>query len=62
LELSKEAVRQYYRSTGYYDSLVEARKNNLPEPPIPALPAAEIKKVSELYIEMFERLTGESFR
>jgi phosphoribosylaminoimidazole-succinocarboxamide synthase len=62
LELSKEAVRQYYRGSGYFDKLMEARKNKLPEPSIPALPAAEAKKVSELYIEMFERLTGESFR
>lgn len=62
MELSKEAVRQYYRNSGYYDQLMEARKNGLPEPPIPPLPPAEIKKVSDLYIEMFERLTGESFR
>jgi len=62
VELSKEAVRQYYRSTGYFDELMEARKNGQPEPPIPALPDAEIKKVTNLYIEMFERLTGESFR
>jgi phosphoribosylaminoimidazole-succinocarboxamide synthase len=62
VELSKEAVRQYYRSTGYFDELMEARKNGQPEPPIPALPEAEIKKVTNLYIEMFERLTGESFR
>ncbi|MBI0584314.1 MAG: phosphoribosylaminoimidazolesuccinocarboxamide synthase [Methanomassiliicoccus sp.] len=62
VELSKEAVRQYYRTTGYFDKLMEARKNNLPEPPIPPLPPEEVKKVSELYIEMFERLTGESFR
>lgn len=62
VELSKEAVRQHYRTSGYYGQLMEARKNGHPEPPIPPLPPAEIKKVSELYIEMFERLTGESFR
>jgi phosphoribosylaminoimidazole-succinocarboxamide synthase len=62
VELSKEAVRQYYRSTGYFDKLMEARNNKKPEPPIPPLPESEVKKVSELYIEMFERLTGESFR
>jgi phosphoribosylaminoimidazole-succinocarboxamide synthase len=62
MELSKEAVRQHYRNTGYYDRLMEARRNGGPEPPIPPLPPAEVKKVSELYIEMFERLTGESFR
>jgi phosphoribosylaminoimidazole-succinocarboxamide synthase len=62
VELSKEAVRQYYRSTGYFDSLQTARSNKMLEPDIPPLPNAEIKKVSDLYIEMFERLTGESFR
>ena len=62
VELSKEAVRQYYRETGYFDDLTDARKNGLPEPDIPALPDDWVKKVQELYIEMFERLTGESFR
>ncbi len=62
VELSKEAVRQYYRQTGYYDALMEARKAGKPEPDIPPLPGEEVKRVSELYIEMFERLTGESFR
>ncbi len=62
LELSKEAVRQYYRSTGYYDQLTAARKAKVEEPDIPPLPGSEVKKVSDLYIEMFERLTGESFR
>lgn len=62
VELSKEAVRQYYRNTGYYDKLTAARKNKQPEPDIPALPPTEVKKVSDLYIEMFERITGESFR
>jgi phosphoribosylaminoimidazole-succinocarboxamide synthase len=62
VELSKEAVRQHYRAIGYYDELMEARKNGQPEPPIPPLPESEVNKVSELYIEMFERLTGESFR
>lgn len=62
LELSKEAVRQYYRSTGYYDNLTAARKAGQDEPDIPALPADQAKRVSDLYIEMFERITGESFR
>lgn len=62
VELSKEAVRQYYRGTGYYDQLTKARKAKGAEPDIPALPSDEVKKVSELYIEMFERITGESFR
>jgi len=62
VELSKEDVRQYYRQQGYYDRLAEARKMSKAEPKIPALPEAKIKDISELYIEMFERITGESFR
>ncbi len=62
VELSKEAVRQFYRNSGYFDQLMAARKAGKPEPDIPALPPTEMKKVSELYIEMFERITGESFR
>lgn len=62
IELSKEAVRQYYREIGYYDNLMEARKKGLPEPDIPPLPENKIKEISDLYIEMFEKITGESFR
>lgn len=62
VELSKEAVRQIYRNSGYYDALMKARKAGRPEPDIPALSPSQVKKVTELYIEMFERITGESFR
>jgi phosphoribosylaminoimidazole-succinocarboxamide synthase len=62
VELSKEFVRQYYRQINYYDKLSEARKKGKPEPKIPALPADKIDEVSELYIDMFERITGESYR
>ena len=62
VELSKENVRQHYRQIGYYDRLTEARKKGKQEPKIPALPAEKIEEVSELYIDMFERITGESFR
>ncbi len=62
IELSKEAVRQYYREIGYYDKLIKARKAKKPEPPIPPLPKEKADEVSDLYIEMFERITGESFR
>jgi phosphoribosylaminoimidazole-succinocarboxamide synthase len=62
VELSKENVRQYYRQLGYYDKLVEARKMGKPEPKIPSLPEAKIKEISDLYIDMFERITGESYR
>jgi len=62
VEMSKENVRQYYKELSYYDKLTEARKLSKPEPKIPALPEAKIKEISGLYIEMFERITGESFR
>jgi phosphoribosylaminoimidazole-succinocarboxamide synthase len=64
VELSKELVRQHYRSSGYYDSLKDARDRGLPkkeEPLIPALPPEMINQVSKLYMDMFERLTGEGF-
>lgn len=38
VELSKEFVRQYYRSTGYHSELYSAREKGLPEPEIPPLP------------------------
>ena len=62
VELSKEAVRQYYREIGYFDKLMKARKDKEAEPPIPPLPEGRVEQVSDLYVEMFERLTGESFR
>jgi phosphoribosylaminoimidazole-succinocarboxamide synthase len=62
VELSKENVRQYYRQLGYYDKLVEARKMGKAEPKIPSLPEAKIKEISDLYIDMFERITGESYK
>ena len=61
-ELSKENVRQYYRQLGYYEKLSEARKHGKPEPKIPALTADKIDEISNLYIDMFERITGESYR
>lgn len=61
-ELSKEFVRAYYRRTGYYDELKRARENSMEEPPIPPLPDDMAEKVSELYISMCEKITGESFR
>jgi phosphoribosylaminoimidazole-succinocarboxamide synthase len=61
-ELSKENVRQHYRQLGYYDKLMDARKMGKAEPKIPSLPETKIKEISELYIDMFERITGESYR
>lgn len=62
VELSKEFVRQYYIKTGYKDELYSAREEGRPEPDIPALPDEMIKEVSNLYINMYERITGETFR
>src|SRR3972149_4639416 len=62
VELSKEHVRQYYRETGYHGRLMEARAKGLAEPDIPALPADVLPRVSDLYIDLFQRLTGGAFR
>ena len=62
VELSKEFVRQYYRTTGYHQALMDARAAKKPEPDIPALPVDVVKQVSDLYVALFERLTGETFR
>ena len=62
VELSKEFVRQYYRQTGYHKALMDARAAKTPEPDIPALPADVTRQVSDLYVGLFERLTGEKFR
>ena len=60
-ELSKEFVRQHYRETGYHAKLIKAREKGLPEPPIPALPQDVIDRVSRLYTDVFERITGLKF-
>ena len=62
VELSKEFVRGYYRKIGYHDRLTIARKAGQPEPEIPPLPDNVLKETSDLYISLFERLTGEKFR
>ena len=61
VELSKEFVRQYYRETGYHKALYDAREKGLLEPDIPALPQDIIDRVSKLYVDMYERITGEKF-
>ncbi len=61
IELSKEFVRQYYRSTGYHKELYDARENNKSEPQIPPLPEDMVKKTSDLYVNMFERITGQKW-
>jgi phosphoribosylaminoimidazole-succinocarboxamide synthase len=61
VELSKEFVRQHYRQTGYHEKLYKARAEGKPEPDIPALPADITQKCSDLYVRMYERITGETF-
>lgn len=62
VELSKEFVRQFYRKIGYHERLMAARNAGRPEPDIPPLPDNVLKEVGDLYISLFERLTGERFR
>ena len=62
VELSKEFVRQYYRKIGYHQALMDARAAGKQEPDIPPLPDDVTKQVSDLYVSLFERLTGEKFR
>ena len=61
VELSKESVRQYYRKSGYHAALYSARRNGTPEPDIQALPDDLIRKTSDLYRSMFERITGQKW-
>ncbi len=62
LELSKEFVRQHYRNTGYHSELMEIREKGGEEPDIPPLPQDIIDRTSNLYVSMYERITGENFR
>ncbi len=57
-ELSKEMVRQYYRAAGYHEKLMYARDKKEAEPDITPLPDNMVKTVSDLYIQMYEKITG----
>lgn len=61
VELSKEMVRQHYRDIGYHEKLYAARKAGQPEPAIPALPDEVTRKVTALYVDLYERLTGKAW-
>jgi len=61
VDFSKEFVRQHYRSTGYYDQLLQAREAHQEEPPIPPLPPLLVDEVSRLYTTVYQRLTGAPF-
>ena len=59
VQLSKEFVRGHYIETGHHTQLSEARRNGTEEPAIPALPQSVIEQTSQLYADMFNRLTGQ---
>ena len=61
VQLSKEFVRSHYLETGHHSKLNAAREARTEEPPIPALPQSIINQTSTLYVDMFERLTGQKF-
>jgi len=61
VDLSKEYVRQYYRRMGYKDELYGAREKGVPEPDIPALPQDVIDQSSQIYVRLFQMITGEQF-
>jgi len=61
IERSKELIRQYYRNTGYHGELMAARKAGGPEPDIPPLSEEMTAAASKLYVDLFERMTGEKF-
>jgi len=58
VELSKEFVRSYYREIGYHDALYTARAEKREEPDIPPLPKELVTKTSNLYCDLFEKITG----
>jgi phosphoribosylaminoimidazole-succinocarboxamide synthase len=62
VELSKEYVRQHYKTINYYDKLMHARDAGEPEPDIPPLDNEITEQVSKLYIGLFEKITGQKFR
>jgi phosphoribosylaminoimidazole-succinocarboxamide synthase len=62
IELSKEFVRQHYKRTGYHETLMAARDSGASEPNIPPLETKEVERISKLYIELFEKISGQKFR
>jgi len=62
VDLSKEHVRQYYRRIGYKDQLYDAREMGSAEPDIPSIPDDVIDQTKDIYIKLFEMITGEKFK
>lgn len=61
VQYSKEFVRQHYRTTGYMDALYAARAEGRDEPDIPPMPEELRQRTRQLYVDLFERITGEPF-
>ncbi len=62
IEFSKEFVRVHYKQIGYYDKLMSARDAGLPEPDIPALDIEKANEISKLYIDIYQKISGQNFR
>lgn len=62
VELSKEYVRQHYKNINYYNTLEKAREAKDPEPDIPPLDNETVGQVSRLYVDIYEKISGEKFR
>lgn len=58
----KQVVRDWLIKVGYKAALDDARKHGKPLPQPPQLSEEIIKKTTDTYIYVFEKLTGEKFR
>ncbi len=54
----KQPIRDWLSKVGYKKSLDDARKQGLPSPRPPDLPAELISEISKRYVAAYERLTG----
>ncbi len=61
VDMSKEFVRNHYVEIGFKDAVYEARAKGIEEPKIPPMPESLIRDASEIYIDLYERLTGKTF-
>ena len=62
VELSKEFVRQHYKNINYYSTLEKAREAKESEPDIPPLDDVTVDQVSKLYVDIYEKISGEKFK
>jgi len=54
----KQPIRDWLSKVGYKKSLDDARKQGLPSPRPPDLPAELISEIRKRYVVAYERLTG----